>query len=134
MLPLYGYTVQTRRIDFDVMLICAPFALLAFTNLLATTWADRHADAQVGKYTLATRLSIPHLRMIYALVTVLSFALWPLLSESLVPGEVAVAGMLILPLAIWGGVRYTYTDAPHASVYTMSAMLVVQMTAWFFVG
>ena len=134
LLPLYGYAVQTGCIDLDVLVICAPFALLAFTNLLATTWADRHADAQVGKYTLATRLPIPQLRLIYGLATVLSFALWPLLSEALVPGEVAVAGLLILPLAIWGGMRYTYTDAPHASVYTMSAMLVVQMAVWFFVG
>lgn len=54
-LPVYVYVVQAGPLDPQVVLIFIPFGTLVFVNLLATTWADREADAAVEKFTLATR-------------------------------------------------------------------------------
>lgn len=65
LLPIYGYTVQTGRIDMIILFASLPFGILAFLNLLATTWPDREADAIVGKRTLATRWFSNRLRLLY---------------------------------------------------------------------
>jgi 1,4-dihydroxy-2-naphthoate octaprenyltransferase len=134
LLPLYGYTLQTGRIDWEVVVGCIPFALLVFVNLLATTWADRHADAQAGKYTLATRLTVKRLRWLYFLAVLLCFSLLPLLADRVLPHEVALSGVLAVPLVLWGAATYTRIDSPHPTVFAMVALLLLQLTAWFLIG
>lgn len=134
LLPLYGYAVQTGRIDWEVVLGCVPFALLVFINLLATTWADRRADAQVGRSTLATRLPVTHLRGLYALAALLGYALLPLLVDRVLPREVALSGLLAVPLLFWGAARYTRIESPHPTVFAMVALLLLQLVAWFLIG
>jgi 1,4-dihydroxy-2-naphthoate octaprenyltransferase len=53
LLPIYGYSVQTGQVDAVILFASLPFGMLAFLNLLATTWPDREVDAAVGKGTLA---------------------------------------------------------------------------------
>jgi 1,4-dihydroxy-2-naphthoate octaprenyltransferase len=134
LLPLYGYCVQSGRIDWEVVVGCAPFALLVFVNLLATTWADRHADARAGKYTLATRLSVRQLRWLYGLAVLLCFSLLPLLADRILPREVAYSGFLVVPLTLWGAATYTRINSPHPTVFAMVALLLLQLMAWFLVG
>ena len=62
LLPMYGYSVQTGRVGLLILFASLPFGVLAFLNLLATTWPDREADAAVGKGTLATRWPARRLR------------------------------------------------------------------------
>jgi len=57
LLPLYGYGVGTGAMDGWVAGACLPFTGLTLVNLLATTWANRTADATVGNFALATRRS-----------------------------------------------------------------------------
>ncbi len=134
LLPLYGYCVQSGRIDWEVVVGCVPFALLVFVNLLATTWADRHADAQAGKYTLATLLPATRLRWLYILAVLLCFSLLPLLADRILPREVAYSGLLIIPLVLWGAGTYTRINSPHPTVFAMVALLLLQLAAWFLVG
>ncbi len=68
-LPVYAYVVQAGPLDPRVVLIFIPFGMLVFINLLATTWADREADAKVGKFTLATHWPVIHLRLLYLVVS-----------------------------------------------------------------
>lgn len=133
-LPLYGYTVQTERIDGWVMVACLPFTLLVFINLLATTWADREADALAGKYTLATWLRVVSLRLIYSIAALLCFMLLILLSDQTFPQSVAIGSFVALPLVVWGGLRYTRIHSPHPTVFAMIAFLLAQMLLWFWVG
>jgi len=129
-LSAYGFATQTGHIDIDIVLANLPFTGLAFLNLLATTWADRHADAQVGKRTLATRWPARRLRLLYAGVAAGSYALLLVLSGTVLPREVVAGGLLALPFTVWGAWRYTRTEAPHPSVYAMIVMLSAQMVAW----
>jgi 1,4-dihydroxy-2-naphthoate octaprenyltransferase len=107
-----------------------PFTLLAFNNLLATTWADRRADAQVGKLTLAIRWSPGHLRALYLALAMASFILLSIYSITLLPPVVALSCVLVLPLVVWGSLDYTRRKSPHASVFAMVAMLLLQIAAW----
>lgn len=134
LLPLYGYTVQTGHVDGWVMVACLPFTLLVFVNLLATTWADREADAQAGKYTLATRFSVRSLRLIYGTAALLCFALLYLLIDHTIPQIVAAGSFIALPLVVWGGLRYTRIHSPHPTVFAMIVFLLAQMLLWFWVG
>jgi 1,4-dihydroxy-2-naphthoate polyprenyltransferase len=117
-LPLYGYAAAAGGITGFDLGVALPFTLFVFLNLLATTWADRHADAQVGKYTLATRLPAPMLRGIYAAVAISAFML--------LFAHTAWHGAVILPLAALGWL--TYTHAPLFSVGTMIVLLLVQIS------
>ena len=134
LLPLYGYAVQTGGITVGVALAFVPFTMLAFLNLLATTWADREADAQVGKYTLATQWSIVRLRRLYIGVATMAVLLLPLSKLGIVPCEVAYGSLLVIPFVILGWLRYTRTDFPMASVTSMLVLLIVQMAFWWQVG
>ena len=134
LLPLYGYTVQTGHVDGWVMVACLPFMLLVFINLLATTWADREADSHAGKYTLATRLPLPALRLIYGAAALLCFMLLILLADQTFPRSVAISGFVALPLVVWGGLSYTRIHSPHPTVFAMIVFLLAQMLLWFWVG
>lgn len=133
-LPLYGYAVQTARIDMWVVAACLPFTLVVFINLLATTWADRQADAQVGKYTLAVRLPVRSLRLIYATAASLCFIALFFLMDYILPRIVAVGSFVALPLVVWGGLRYTRIRSPHPTVFAMITLLFIQMALWFWSG
>ncbi len=126
LLPIYGYTVMTGAVNVEVVCCFIPLTMLVFLNLLATTWADRVADGQVGKYTLATRYQAHHLRWLYAVVAMGAYGLWIALA-SVHPREVVVVGLLALPVTLWGAWRYTRTDAPHASVHMMVVFIVGQL-------
>lgn len=131
LLHLYGYAVLSERVSLQVTVICVPFTLLAFNNLLATTWADRKADAQVGKNTLATRLTIPQLRRLYAGAAIGAFAILPFLP---IPREIALGSLLALPMVVWGWRTYTRIHAPYPTSNAMVVLLLVQMIGWYING
>ena len=134
-LPVYGYATVTATVDFHAVLAALPFALLVFLNLLATTWPDRHADAQVGKYTLATLLTVPHLRLIYGVVAVIAFALiWRFHGDHTLPALVCHLSVFVLPLVLVAGWLYTRRETPFFSVAAMLAMLTMNLIGWFLIG
>ncbi|MBZ0277756.1 MAG: prenyltransferase [Anaerolineae bacterium] len=131
LLHIYGFSILSGQVTLQITLICIPFTLFTFNNLLATTWADRAADAQVGKYTLATRYSIPQLRRLYRVVALSAFALLLIFAGSVMPAPVAYAGFLALPVVIWGGRTYTRIHAPYPTSNAMVVILLAQMMAWY---
>jgi 1,4-dihydroxy-2-naphthoate octaprenyltransferase len=89
----------------------------------------------VGKFTLATRLSVPRLRLIYAVVVLIGYGMLPaLLAGQILPGLVVLSSLPIIPMVIWAALRYTRIHSPHPTVMAMIAMLLVQMAAWVRVG
>lgn len=125
LLALYGYAVVVDEIRLHVMLMFLPFTGMVFINLLATTWADRDADAIVRKYTLATQLSISTLRQLYALVTLSSYGCLILFANRFIPQEIVVGCLLISPIVVWGYRNYTRILSPHPTVYAMIMMMSV---------
>ena len=132
LLPVYGYTVQTGRIDVTILLASLPFGILAFLNLLATTWPDRDADAMVGKRTLATRWSSNRLRLLHTTAAVGYFVLILLfLWAGILPPLVAWSSFLVTPLVVWGGLTYTRRRSPFPTVAAMVLLMILQTIAWW---
>jgi 1,4-dihydroxy-2-naphthoate octaprenyltransferase len=131
LLPLYGYVVQAGKFEAWVILALLPFGGAVFINLLATTWPDRVADRQVGKRTLATRMPTGYLRVLYwsfALAIVISVIL---LLHRVLPAEVVFGSLLITPVLLWGGLRYTRQHSPLPTVSAMVLLLVAQFVGWW---
>lgn len=133
-LHLYGFAIVSREVTLEVALITVPFTMLNFTNLLATTWADREADAQVGKNTLATFVPVPRLRALYTAVVIGAYALLLILALTVLPVEVALGSLLAIPLLIWGWFTYTRIHNPYPTSNAMVLLLLGQMVAWYIVG
>jgi 1,4-dihydroxy-2-naphthoate octaprenyltransferase len=131
LLPIYGYSVIHHRVDTFIMVAAAPFAMLAFLNLLATHWADRQADRAVGKLTLVIKLSIPQLRILY-LLTMLGAYTW-IFWHSQYPPLVKLSSFIVVPLSVWGFVSFTKQHNPAPSVFAMVAFLLVQIISWGYI-
>ncbi len=134
LLPLYGYAVQSGRLNWLVLIGCIPFSLLVFVFILSTNWADRDADRAVGKYTLSARLTQTHLRRLYAGSAFLGFALQPFLIGAILPKEVVLSSLPAIPFLIWAGTRYTRIHSPHPTVIALLILLPLQLAAWVIVG
>jgi 1,4-dihydroxy-2-naphthoate octaprenyltransferase len=134
LLPLYGYTVQSGNLNWQVVVGCIPFALLVFVFILSTNWADREADRVVGKYTLSARLTQTHLRRLYAGSAFLGFALQPFLVGAILPKEVVLSSLPAIPFLIWAGTRYTRIHSPLPTVTAILILLPLQLAAWIIVG
>jgi 1,4-dihydroxy-2-naphthoate octaprenyltransferase len=130
LLPVLGYAVVTAQIDQQIILLTLPFALLAFNNLLATTWPDKSADRQVGKLTLATRWTTVRLRTIYLAAWVAALLTLILTHGQILPPPICWACIAIFPLVIWADRTYTKQHSPFPSVMVMVLFLVVQLTGW----
>jgi 1,4-dihydroxy-2-naphthoate octaprenyltransferase len=131
LLPLYGYVVQAGAVDVGVILALLPFGASAFINLLATTWPDRVADESVGKRTLATRLKVKGLRILYWSVVLGILLSLIILSPDVIPVSVQVGSLLIFPVIIWAGLRYTRQHSPFPTVAAMVLLLAAQLIAWW---
>jgi 1,4-dihydroxy-2-naphthoate octaprenyltransferase len=129
-LPVYAYVVQAGPLDPRVVLIFIPFGMLVFINLLATTWADRGADAKVGKFTLATRWSVIHLRLLYLVVSLGAYVYLLMFGRLLFPQLVILSSFLVIPLLLWGIKAYTRQHSPFPTVAAMTVYLLTQVAAW----
>lgn len=129
-LPLFGYAIQTGEVSLRSALTFVPFTIFVFTNLLAVTWADRHADGQVGKRTLAVLLPAVRLRILYLIALIGGAAVFVGLLDGAIPLASAWTMLVSLPLMIWGALAYTRIDSPHPSVYLMVVFLIAQLVYW----
>lgn len=134
LLPLYGAAIVHGRIDSAVLVIMAPFALLTFNNLLATTYADRVADQSVGKFTLATQYDDARLRWIYIFVSLLTALALLFIPVRLMPVGVKLASFLAAPVVFQGWRDYTQKHNPVASVSAMVVLLAAQLFGYLFFG
>ena len=130
LLPAYAFSIHTHTIDLAALLSFLPFGMLAFVNLLATTWPDRKADAAVGKYTLATHWPVKRLRIVHICVSIGALLISFLLMGNILPSIVALSGLVSLPALIWGSIAYTRTHSPFPTVVAMVIFLIAHLGAW----
>jgi 1,4-dihydroxy-2-naphthoate octaprenyltransferase len=133
LLPLLGYAVVAGQIEWQIILLVLPFTLLAFLNLLATTWPDRAADRQVGKYTLAVRWSVRGVRRLFLLVSGLAILALLSLHGWLLPELIWWLSLLILPALFWAARAYTRQQSPFPTVFVMLLFLGIQIAGWLVV-
>jgi 1,4-dihydroxy-2-naphthoate octaprenyltransferase len=104
--PLLGYYAQAGEIHPRIFAACLLPCVLQFAMLLAIELPDAAGDAIVGKRTLVVRLGALAGARLYALLTIAGFGALPLLaSEGLLPVRVAIAPLVLAPIAIWQAAR-----------------------------
>lgn len=130
-LPVYGTSIVTGSVSLSAITAFLPFGTAVFLNLLATTWPDRRADAQVGKHTLATRWSTGTLRRLYGVGIAGVAAVTLLGGLTGLPVAVVVVTLLTVPGFGWGWHCYTRRESPVPTVGPMVALAVGQTAAWW---
>ena len=133
-LPLYAYTVQTGQIEIKVLIGCLPFALLVFDLVMATNFADRNADAKVGKLTLSSQLPPRYLRLIYWFALFTAYFAQIFMAGTFLPEIVVLSSLPALPLLVYAGTRYTRIHSPLPTVLAMLLLLPLQLVAWILTG
>jgi 1,4-dihydroxy-2-naphthoate octaprenyltransferase len=133
-LPVYGTVVVTDSVSLWAVVAFLPFGTAVFVNLLATTWPDRVADAQVGKQTLATRWSKARLRRLYGVGLVALVISTVRGFETVLPLAVAAVTLTTLPIFGWGWSRYTTQESPAPTVAAMVCLAVGQAATWWSVA
>ena len=104
--PLLGYYLQAGEVHPRIFAACLLPCLLQIAMLLAIELPDAAGDAATGKRTLVVRLGALTGARLYALLTIAGFGALPLLaSEGLLPVRVAIAPLVLAPIAIWQAAR-----------------------------
>ena len=105
LVPLFAYDLQAGALAAPIFLAAALPCALQFAMLLAIEFPDAAGDAAVGKRTLVVRLGALPAARLYAATTLAAFGALPLLARAGLPAGVAVAPVLLAPIAIWQSVR-----------------------------
>ncbi len=134
LVPLIGFSSQSRTIEPLALVSAAPLCFLQFAMLLAVEFPDEAGDATVGKRTLIVRLGAPRAASIWVAALVLAYALLPLWNGLGLP--TSVMGVLFLPVPLgawlaWRVARGDYRDHGSwnglefgsAALVTLSALL-----------
>ena len=103
--PLLGYYLQAGELHPRIFAACLLPCLLQFAMLLAIELPDAAGDAIAGKRTLVVRLGAVTGARLYAALTIAPFGMLPLLAQGALPWRVALAPLVLAPVAIWQATR-----------------------------
>ncbi|MGC9517935.1 MAG: prenyltransferase [Methanomicrobiales archaeon] len=120
LMPLIAFIPQIGYVNLEVFLILTPIFLAVFINLLAVHWADRKADAMVGKNTMAVQLG-SYTKYVHGIFTLLIYAI-TLLLINIIPITVVITIFSTLPLAFWA--IHTFNKKPQFSVFLMAGIMI----------
>jgi 1,4-dihydroxy-2-naphthoate octaprenyltransferase len=133
LMPLMAYAAAHGAPPLQVYLQLTPMVAAAMTCILGVHWADRKADALVGKRTLAVILG-HRLRWLWWACIALAYLLPLLLTPRIIPPTVAIAGLLTLPLGCYIGLRATRTDSAVPGAILMVALMLAHTVAYWLIA
>jgi 1,4-dihydroxy-2-naphthoate octaprenyltransferase len=135
-LPFYG-AAAVGGLDRTAVLAVVPFAWFLLASMFETQWPDRHADADVGKDTLAVRWHPRRLRVAYGGAVLAGFGKLLALTTGVTtatpdvfPWLVTLATLPAMPLLAWGIVRFTRRETPYPAVFGTVQVAGLQLVAW----
>jgi 1,4-dihydroxy-2-naphthoate octaprenyltransferase len=130
LIPLMGYAAVAGPPPPAAHLALAPVVAAVLANLVDVHWADRAADAAVGKRTLAVLLG-PRVAWLQRAWLALAYGLPPLLAAAgVVPWPVAWATLATLPVGFWAALQLGRTRLPVGGPAAMTAIMVAQSLAY----
>ena len=131
LLPYFGFVQMSGSLAPWVLVAVLPVTFFAFNNLLAVTWPDRKADAEVGKNTLATRLKPGTLKTLHGSCILLSLASFTLNGN---PPLVMWSSLVAYPLMAHGWLTYTRGEVTGSTIWGLHILIIAQTLAWFYLG
>lgn len=130
LMPLMAYAAMAGPPSAAAYLALLPVVAAVLANLVDIHWADRGADAAVGKRTLAVILGA-RVVWLQRLWLALAYGLPPLLAAAgVLPWGVAWATLATLPVGIWAALAPKGEVLPLGGPATMVALMVAQGAAW----
>ena len=131
LVPWLGFLLQAPDLaGADVLAFAlAPPALLQFAMLVAIEFPDAAGDAATGKRTLVVRLGAPRAVTLYIATVALAFLWLPLAYLLGLPGSVALAAALPVPVAVWRLVRASAAPSAWERQAFFSVFLLVATAA-----
>jgi len=130
LMPLMGYTVQTGAPTLTAWLNLTPIFSIVMVGLLGVHWADREADAIVGKRSLVVIMG-ERSRNLHSASAVLTYVLTiALAATSTLPLPVAIAILSTLPVSAWAVVTFTRTTSPFLSGFAIMTTIGMAAVGW----
>jgi 1,4-dihydroxy-2-naphthoate octaprenyltransferase len=129
LMPLMGYTVQVGRPTLAAAVALLPIFALALMSLLGIHWADRDADAAVGKRSLAV-IAGERARLLHRGLLVASYLLVLVLTGWILPIPVTVALLLTLPVSLWAAVSFARRPWPLPNALAMATAMAAAAAGW----
>ncbi|MFL5303672.1 MAG: prenyltransferase [Polyangia bacterium] len=105
MVPAFGFLLQARALAAPVVLAAVLPCALQFAMLLAIEFPDAAGDAAAGKRTLVVRMGALPAARLYAALTLAGFGALPVWALVGLPARVALAPLLLAPIAVWQALR-----------------------------
>ena len=132
LVPWLGFYLHAPDLAGVVTLVAAivPLALLQVAMLLAIEFPDAVGDATTGKRTLVVRLGSARAARLYVGLTALAYGWLPLGAILGLPGEVALAAAIPVPLAAWRIARISdHRERAGFERLTLFAVVLLVVTA-----
>ncbi|MCS6887995.1 MAG: prenyltransferase [Chloroflexus sp.] len=129
LMPLMAYACAHGLPPLRVYAQLAPVVAAALVCIIGVHWADRHADAQVGKYTLAVMYG-KQVRWWWWFSLALAYGLPVALAGWVLPNEVTIACLLTLPVGLYTAIRLTRTDSPAPGATTMVVLMLAHIAGY----
>jgi 1,4-dihydroxy-2-naphthoate polyprenyltransferase len=105
MVPAFGFLLQARGLAAPLVLAAVLPCALQFAMLLAIEFPDAAGDAAAGKRTLVVRMGALPAARLYAALTLAGFGALPVWALAGLPARVALAPLVLAPIAVWQAVR-----------------------------
>ena len=105
MVPVFGFLLQAHTVASPIFLAAALPCALQFAMLLAIEFPDAAGDAAAGKRTLVVRMGALPAARLYAALTLAAFGALPLWALAGLPARVALAPLVLAPIAVWQALR-----------------------------
>ncbi len=129
LMPLMGYTVQTGAPSVSAVLALVPIFCIVMVGLLGVHWADRPADAAVGKRSLPV-IAGERTRYLHYAFTALAYLTTIGLTGSVLPHQVTAAFLLTLPVSAWAVFTFGRQHSPLPSSLAMMVTLCATTAGW----
>jgi 1,4-dihydroxy-2-naphthoate polyprenyltransferase len=133
LMPLIGYTTQVGRPTIQATLALLPVFTMVLVNLLGVHWADREADAAVGKRSLVV-LAGERVRPLHHALIAVSYLLVLGLAGRVLPLPVVVALLATVPVSLWAARTFARQASPLPSAAAMVAAMVAAAVGWIVAG
>ncbi len=131
LMPLIGYVAQSGTVPPLAVIRLIPVFLVVFVNLLGVHWADREADAAVGKRSWVVALG-EQTRVLHAAMLLAAYALVFALTGRVFPAPVSLAVLATLPFGLYVAWRFWRSPGPFFSSLIMMVWFVCMGIGWVF--
>ena len=133
LMPLMGFTTQTGEPSLAAFVNLTPIFSIVMVGLIGVHWADRLADAAVGKRSLVVIVG-ERIRYVHYGFAALAYVLALVLAAYTMPFQVSVAILSTFPVGIWAVATFGKNSSPTQSVFAMMGTIAAASIGWVIAG